>query len=134
MKRKYRFGIGQPIGEEQMRALEEIICKSPDLPNLAKKFVIWLVRESEMLTKQVWIIFPKCEEPYLEIIHGIHAANSSGGSTCLNEILIAMGSKMRISSGCMISESPHAAILFDGNAQRIFYPEIEKEVESISHQ
>ena len=132
MKREYHhdnYGK-QPLSEDQIQALERIIQFSFNLTDLSRKFLIWLIRESEMLTKQVCIIFldhPECTlKECREIIRGVSDVVHSRIS--LNQILTIMGSKMKISHYSNISNASHVEMAFDKYAQYIYYSEIKKEV------
>jgi hypothetical protein len=133
MEKQYPIWIGQNIGENQITALEYLICKSPDLKKreIAKKVIIWLIRNSENLTKQISIIFTGKEKLSEDILCGIHSINSCNGNTHINSLLTLMKSAMRISSSGNLGESPMASISFDGNATRIFYDNIKDEIAAI---
>lgn len=132
-KRNYLIPIDYTITNNQINSLEKIIWNAPKISELAKKFIIWLIRKSEMLSRQVIVLFSPGSSHLVsmkEIIHGVHDINSINNSE-LNEILTAMGSSMKVFSSMSLRAKPMAGISFDGNAFRIFYDDIEKEVEEI---
>lgn len=86
----------------QIAALTYIIFNAKDGTELSKRVLTFLVELSGFLTKEVCLSLVAGREGYTagEIRaagHGVHDMESSQGTTHLNQILDAMGSKLKFS-------------------------------------
>lgn len=85
--------------DTQMDALERIILRSADGTEFAKKAIVWLLRQSENLSKPVAACFTynvygadKCEE----VGRCAHDMGSSGGTTHIWDTFLAIGTMMML--------------------------------------
>lgn len=81
--------------DEQIRALEKFIYVSRDATEFAKKSIIWLLRQSNGLTKRVCLSMPG--EKGLEAAHGVHDMQGFNSQTHLEYFLQGMGCLFKIS-------------------------------------
>jgi len=88
------------VSETQMHALERVIALSPDASDAAKQVVIWLLRQSAMLHKEVSVTLP---DPDGGIFMGVHGMNTAGGKALLPNVfdLLAVPTMVfAVESGC----------------------------------
>jgi hypothetical protein len=98
--------IPQRMTGGQMQALEEYIALSPDGTDFGRKAMIWLLRQSENLTKSVAASFPEQELGSLasEVELTEHNMGSAGGKTHLSRFMRGMGTHVGFSGhyGCLV--------------------------------
>lgn len=88
------------VTEKQFTALKYLICVSEDGNDLMKRILVFLIDQSEGLTKEVCLTLQDGREGYSgEEIHkaAINGMFSSNGNTHLNELMILMGSELDFS-------------------------------------
>ncbi len=103
------------VGPDQMKAFEEFITRSPNATPIAKKTLLWMIRQSESLSRPVALSIPPLDDdppeptdslpkdalPFSDqVAYSVHDMDSSGGKTHIDLFLRAMGSPMKISSHC----------------------------------
>lgn len=82
--------------DKQMRSLEETIGRSKDATDLAKRAIIWALRQTDNLSRPVALSIPGSLHAELaqQMSHGAHDMVSSNGSTHLGTFLHGMGTEM----------------------------------------
>ena len=85
------------ITDKQRRALELVVARSVDATELGKKAVIWLLRQSHDVSRNVVATF-SAQQGAKQIADSVHDMLSSGGSTHLGERIALMGVRFWISS------------------------------------
>lgn len=81
---------------KQMGALEKTIGRSKDATDLAKRAIIWALRQTDNLSKPVALSIPAHLHAELaqQMAHGAHDMVSANGSTDLGTFLNGMGTEM----------------------------------------
>lgn len=87
------------VSDHQMKALEYYISKSRDATEYAKEAVIWALRQTNNLTRNIAVSFLNVwdEKKANEIATSVHDMGSSGGSTLLQTFFKAMDIQRSIS-------------------------------------
>lgn len=82
----------------QMRALEETIGRSKDATDLAKRAIIWALRQTDNLSQPVALSIPGALHSELaqQMSHGAHDMVSSNCSTHLHTFMHGMGTQMTL--------------------------------------
>ncbi len=89
--------VSPRMSERQMAALERTIMRSNDASEFGKKAIIWLLRQSEHLTKPVAACFTEIvfgEDKCKEIQSAAHDMGSSRGTTHIEDFFLALGTPM----------------------------------------
>ncbi|MFH1367390.1 MAG: hypothetical protein ABIH38_05445 [Patescibacteria group bacterium] len=83
----------------QLKALEDLLLLSTDLEPFGRQFAVWLLGQSEGLTRNVRVVIPPdFPEPEKDkVAFGLHNINSFNGTTHIGVVLKAMGTDMRFS-------------------------------------
>jgi hypothetical protein len=80
------------ITEGQFRALEKFVERSGDLTSFSKKILLWMLENTELLTRGVRVTFSiEHEELGSEAAGGFHSINSFSGMTHIGTFLQGMG-------------------------------------------
>lgn len=82
------------VSKRQVDFLEYLIWKSKDASPFAKKCLIYLVRQSCRLSREVQLA---CRTD--EVVHGFHDMGSSNGSTHIGAIFCLTGAEMIVDYG-----------------------------------
>lgn len=85
------------VSDRQIQFLEYLIWKSRDASEFAKKCLIYLVRQSERLSRQVRLILNR--DVVMDVRHGFHDMSSSMLTTHINELLCLAGSDLWVDYG-----------------------------------
>jgi hypothetical protein len=90
------------LSDDQIKCLEYLIAVSKNATSFAKKVIIWLLHQTENLTKQVALSVPDefLGEPSRQIQNGEHDMCSSNGTTHIGTILGAAGTQMSLMGHC----------------------------------
>jgi len=87
------------LTSDQVDKLERFISCSPDATEFAKKALIWMLRQSQGMTKTVCLTFtPDKSSLGRQVAHGVHDMRSANGSTFINRFLDELGAPMSFSS------------------------------------
>jgi hypothetical protein len=84
------------ISAEQLKYLEYLIWKSRNADDFSKKCLIWLIRQSQGLTRQVRIVDMSIAG---KVCHGFHDMCSENGTTHIDALFGLIGSEMRVDAG-----------------------------------
>ncbi len=96
------------MSNTQMQALELLIAYSPDATDFAKKVIIWVLRQTEGLTRRVAF---SVRDEYCsadlaaEVQQGAHDMISRNGNTHLNNVFGDMGTEVTLGHHCGCFES-----------------------------
>lgn len=102
MKQK-NGSIWPMIQDEQMEVLEHLIMLSQDASDFTKRISIWVLRQTDNLTKEVALSIPNKFYEQIdtqEIQDGVHNMQSAGYSTNIDQIFRLTGTKMRFNHHC----------------------------------
>ena len=88
---------------KQMLALEQFIILSPDASEFAKRVIIWVLRQTQNLTRQVALSI--WNEQYgsdraAEVQDSVHAMNSMNSKTRMDLFFDGMGTEMMLEHHC----------------------------------
>lgn len=86
------------VSFSQMRALERAVALSKDASNLAKKIVIWTLRQTNHLTKRVALSVEENWNGFgmAQLQDGVHDMVSFNGTTHLDLMFDAIGTQMHV--------------------------------------
>lgn len=98
-EKTYRPGL---VNDRQMQALEYFISKSTDATDYAKKAIVWALRQTNNLARNIAVPFSYDwdREKTQEIAYGVHDMRSSNGSTLIQVVFKTMDVERSISSHC----------------------------------
>lgn len=104
------------VSPDRMSALEEFIMISPNATPIAKKTLLWMLRQTKGLSLPVSLMIPPLDDDppdsredlsnkeslgfSAQVAYSVHDMNSSGGKTHLHLFFRGMGSPMHFSSHC----------------------------------
>jgi len=87
-----------PITDQQMESLREFIRRAKDGSEFAKQALLWLLEQTDNLTKPVLLLFDnRCIEGR-GVARGVHDMVSSEGITHLGNFIQGLSTPMKISS------------------------------------
>jgi hypothetical protein len=96
------------LTKQQMRLLRNKICTSKDATPLAKQTVIWMLEQTQGMTKPVLLSIPGVKYKIgSQVAFGVHDMNSENGETFLHTFLKKLNTKFFFSSfgGTLVSAS-----------------------------
>lgn len=82
----------------QIDALVDLLLFSKDLKKIGKQFTVWLIGQTENLSRSICVEIPVDFLEKDQIGFGIHNINGCNGTTHITEIFEAMGSDKRFHS------------------------------------
>ena len=90
------------ISVEQMKAFRKLILDSKDGNSFGKEVMLWLINNSDHLTRPVAVNIPTsiAHEFAYNAATSVHDMLSSNGTTYLNELIRLMGSPLHFSHHC----------------------------------
>lgn len=104
------------VSPDRIGALEEFIMVSPNATPVAKKTLLWMLRQTKGLSLPVSLMIPPLdddppvddEDPSkkdshgfsAQVAYGVHDMNSANGKTRIDLFLRGMGSPMHFTSHC----------------------------------
>lgn len=136
------------MSAEQMQAIEAAIAYSRNATDFAKKVIIWTLRQSRNLTRQVALSIPEPFEGFKaeEVQSGVHDMVSCNGTTHIDCLFQAAGTKVHLShhAGMFVGKHPNffhntrargstiwVAVGYFSKDAEILTPPTLKEIESI---
>jgi len=79
------------IPSSQMKAIEKIIAYSEDVNDFTKRIIIWVLRKTNNLTRNVVVSIEDLTQGF-----GVHNMTSCNGTTHIDLIFQAMGTEMSL--------------------------------------
>ena len=83
------------ISQRQLDYLEFLVWRSKDADEFTRKCLIWLIRQSQGLTRDVRLVLTETNK----VVAGFHDMCSEGGTTHFDELLGLVGADMDLDYG-----------------------------------
>jgi hypothetical protein len=88
------------VSKKKLELLEYVIWRSKNASEFTKKCLIWLIRQSKGLTKEVRVVF-KDEKISGEVDNGFHDMCSCSCTTHIDQLFRLAGSSFVVSCGSL---------------------------------